>query len=142
MPPRTNEEAGVADKYPFLSDEWFAAATALIDQHGAAAPPGTNLVMNLEVAEGDRTVEFHMGSKDGQTLFGKGHADGADLTLATDMDTAREVFVSGNQQAGMQAFMSGKVRVQGDMTKLMMAQAGGGGHANAGLTEALQSITE
>ena len=32
----------------------------------------------------------------------------------------------------MQAFMAGKVRVQGDMTKLMMAQAGGGGGANAG----------
>ena len=27
---------------------------------------------------------------------------------------------------GMQAFMAGKVRVQGDMTKLMMAQGGGG----------------
>jgi len=39
----------------------------------------------------------------------------------------------------MQAFMAGKVRVQGDMTKLMMQ---GGGGANAQLTEALQSITE
>jgi hypothetical protein len=41
----------------------------------------------------------------------------------------------------MQAFMAGKVRIQGDMTKLMMAQAGGGGGNNT-LTEALQSITE
>jgi hypothetical protein len=41
----------------------------------------------------------------------------------------------------MQAFMAGKVRVQGDMTKLMTAQAGGGG-GNPQLTEALQSITE
>jgi putative sterol carrier protein len=38
----------------------------------------------------------------------------------------------------MQAFMAGKVRVQGDMTKLMMSQGQGG---NPGLTEALQSIT-
>ncbi len=58
-------------------------------------------------------------------LFGKGTTDGADLTLSTDIDTARAVFVSGDQQAGMQAFMAGKVRVQGDMTKLMM-QGGGG----------------
>ena len=56
-------------------------------------------------------------------LFGKGTTDGADLTLSTDIDTARAVFVSGNQQAGMQAFMAGKVRVQGDMTKLMMRRA-------------------
>jgi putative sterol carrier protein len=131
----------VADKYPFLSDEWFDAAAKLIDEHGAGAPPTTNLVMNMEVADGDKTIQFHMGSKDGQTLFGKAHTDGADLTLSTDIDTAREVFIAGNQQAGMQAFMSGKVRVQGDMTKLMMAQAGGGGN-DAGLSEALQSITE
>jgi len=57
------------------------------------------------------------------------------------LEEARAVFVSGDQQAGMQAFMAGKVRVQGDMTKLMMAQAGGGG-ANPALTQALQDITE
>jgi putative sterol carrier protein len=132
----------VADKYPFLSDAWFDAAAQLIKEHGAGAPPTTNLVMNLEVSDGEKTVEFFMGSKDGETLFGKGKADGADLTMSTDIDTAREVFVSGNQQAGMQAFMAGKVRVQGDMTKLMMAQAGGGGGASPALSEALQAITE
>ena len=132
----------MADKYPFLSDGWFDAATKLINEHGGAAPPTANLVMNLEVTTPDNTITFHMGSKDGATLFGKGPLDGADLTLSTDMDTAREVFVSGNQQAGMQAFMAGKVRVQGDMTKLMMAQAGGGGGATPALTQALQDITE
>ncbi len=132
----------MADKYPFLSDAWFDAATNLINEHGTGAPPTANLVMNLEVTDGDgKTISFHMGSKDGATLFGKGPADGADLTLSTDMDTAREVFVSGNQQAGMQAFMAGKVRIQGDMTKMMMAQAGGGG-ASPALTQALQDITE
>lgn len=129
------------EKYLFLSDAWFEAAGKLIQESDATPPPNTNLVMNLEVADDDRTIQFHMGSKDGDTLFGKGHLDGADLTLATDMATAKAVFVSGDQQAGMQAFMSGKVRVQGDMTKLMMAQAGGGGSA-PGLSEALQEITE
>jgi hypothetical protein len=38
-------------------------------------------------------------------------------------DPARHGVVSGNQQAGMQAFMAGKVKVQGDMTKLMAMQA-------------------
>ena len=131
----------MSEKFTFLSDQWFDAASKLIDQHGAGAPPGQNLVMNLEVADGDKTTQFHMGARDGATLFGKGHTDGADLTLATDIDTAREVFVANNPAAGMQAFMAGKVRIQGDMTKLMMAQAGGQG-ANPALTEALQSITE
>ncbi len=131
----------MADKYPFLSDEWFAAAEQLIKAHQVPAPPHGNLVMNLEVTEGDKTIPFHMGSRDGETLFGKGHIEGSDLTLATDMATAREVFVEGNAQAGMQAFMSGKVRIQGDMTKLMMAQAGGQG-GNPQLQDALQNITE
>ena len=131
----------MADKYPFLSDGWFDAAERVISEHSPDAPPGTNLLMNLEVTDGDRTVQFHMGSRDGATLFGRGHDDSGDLVLSTDMETARAVFLDGNPQAGMQAFMSGKVRVQGDMTKLMMAQAGGGGQ-NTALTDALQSITE
>ena len=35
------------------------------------------------------------------------------------------MFIDGNQQAGMQAFMSGQIKVEGDMTKLMAMQAGG-----------------
>jgi SCP-2 sterol transfer family len=131
----------VADKHAFLSDAWFDAAAKLIAEHGAEGPPGPDLVMNLEVADGDQTTQFHMGSKGGATLFGKGHTDGADLTLSTDIATAREVFVDNNPAAGMQAFMAGKVKIQGDMAKLMMAQAGGGG-GNTQLTDALQSITE
>jgi len=127
----------VSEKFPFLSDPWFDAADKLIQEHQTAAPP-TNLVMNLEVADGDQTVKFFMGSKDGDVLFGKGTAEGADLTMSTDIDTARAVFVSGDQQAGMQAFMAGKVRVQGDMTKLMMQGSSGG---NPALTAALQEIT-
>ena len=127
----------MSEKFPFLSDPWFDAADKLIQEHQTAAPP-TNLVMNLEVADGDQTVKFFMGSKDGDVLFGKGTAEGADLTMSTDIDTARAVFVSGDQQAGMQAFMAGKVRVQGDMTKLMMQGSSGG---NPALTAALQEIT-
>ena len=131
----------MTEKHDFLSDGWFDAAAKVIAEHANDGPPAPNLVMNLEVADGDKTTEFHMGSKDGTTMFGKGHTDGADLTLSTDIDTAREVFVANNPAAGMQAFMAGKVRIQGDMTKLMMAQAGGQG-GNPALTEALQSITE
>ena len=117
----------MADKHAFLSDEWFDAASKLIAEHGTDGPPGPNLVMNLEVTDGDKTTEFHMGAKDGTTLFGKGHTDGADLTLV-DRHRHRTRGVRRQQPGGgMQAFMAGKVRIQGDMTKLMMAQAGGQG---------------
>jgi SCP-2 sterol transfer family len=133
----------VAGKQAFLSDEWFAAVGGAIAEHGgaAASPPGPNVLMNLVITGspfGDR--EFHMGSKDGTALFGASHLDGADVTLTTDYATARDVFVSGNQAAGMQAFMAGKVKVQGDMTKLMASQGGAG--ANNELQAAIQELTE
>lgn len=129
-------------KHEFLSDGWFDAVTELMAAHGAEAPATQNMVMNLVVTGtpfGDR--ELHMGARDGAGMMGQGLAEAADVTLTTDYDTAKDVFVSGNQQAGMQAFMAGKVKVQGDMTKLMMAQQGGGPGGNQELTDAIQEMT-
>ncbi len=128
-------------KHPFLSDDWFAVVEKLVEDHGADAPPGHEVMVNLVVTDtpfGDER-QMHMGAQDGKGHWGIGLKENADVTLTTDYETAKDVFVSGNQQAGMQAFMAGKVKVQGDMTKLMMSQQGGG---NAALSEAIQGITE
>ena len=128
-------------KHPFLSDDWFQVVEKLVEDHGADAPSGQSVMVNLVVTDtpfGDERV-MHMGARDGKGHWGIGHKDDADVTLTTDYATAKDVFVSGNQQAGMQAFMAGKVKVQGDMTKLMMGQQGGG---NQALTDAIQGITE
>jgi hypothetical protein len=132
----------VSETHPFLSDEWFEAVTAKIRGHvhheSRAASP--DVLLNLVVTGtpfGDR--ELHMGSHAGDTLFGRGPRDDADLSVTTDYETARSVFVAGDPQAGMQAFMVGKVKVQGDMTKLLAAQAGGGG--NPELRDAIQALT-
>jgi len=130
--------------YQFLSDDWFSEVAKLIAEHGNEAPAHAQLKMNLVVTETpfEIDIDFHMGAEEGAALMGKGHLDPADLTLTTDYVTAKEVFVSGNPQAGMQAFMAGKVKVQGDMTKLMSAQAGGGPSGNQGLADAIQEMTE
>lgn len=128
-------------KHPFLSDEWFTVVEKLVAEHGADAPAHTNVVVNLVITGtpfGDER-QMHMGARDGKGEWGIGHADDADVTLTTDYDTAKEVFVSGNPQAGMQAFMAGKVKVQGDMAKLMASQQGGG---NPALNDAIQEVTE
>jgi putative sterol carrier protein len=135
----------VADKYAFLSDEWFSEVERLVAENSDnAAPAHANVLVNLTITGtpfGDER-HLHMGAKEGQGAFAIGHADGADVTLTTDYATAKDVFVSGNPQAGMQAFMAGKVKVQGDMTKLMAAQAGGGGGGNDALQQAIQEMTE
>jgi putative sterol carrier protein len=51
-----------------------------------------------------------------------GELETPDLTLTTDYDTARKIFVDQDQAAGMQAFMAGKIKVQGDMMKMMAMQ--------------------
>lgn len=131
-------------KHPFLSDEWFAVVEKLVEDHGAEAPAHQSVIVNLVITGspfGDER-HMHMGAREGKGHWGIGLLDDADVTLTTDYDTAKEVFVSGNPQAGMQAFMAGKVKAQGDITKLMAAGAGGGPGGNQALQEAIQGITE
>lgn len=131
-------------KYPFLSDEWFTEVGRLVTDHNPQTAVQTDVLVNLVVTDTpfDSDREFHMGSQAGAASFGPGHADGADVTLTTDYGTAKDVFVSGNPQAGMQAFMAGKVKVTGDMTKLMMAQQGGMTGGNPELESAIKEVTE
>jgi putative sterol carrier protein len=70
-----------------------------------------------------------------------GHVDGPDLTVTVDYDTARAIFIDQNPQAGMQAFMAGKVKVQGDMTKLMAMQQGTPDPSAQEAAEKLKDIT-
>jgi len=42
--------------------------------------------------------------------------------VTVDYETAKAILVDGNSQAAMQAFMMGRVQIQGDMTKLLALQ--------------------
>ena len=131
-------------KHPFLSDEWFATVEQLVQQHGAEAPNQVTIVMNVTVTDtpfGDERM-LHLGARNGQGHWGVGHAEQADVTLTTDYDTAKRILLAvDDPTAGLQAFMEGKVKVQGDMAKLMAAQAAGA-QGNRALSEAIQAITE
>jgi putative sterol carrier protein len=73
------------------------------------------------VADGD-TIKLYMDTSSGDVVMELGELDAADLTVTTDYDTARKLFVDQDQAAGMQAFMAGKIKVQGDMMKMMALQ--------------------
>ena len=51
------------------------------------------------------------------------------------------MFVDGNPQAAMQAFMSGQIKIEGDMTKIMAMQAAPPNPAQQELAEKLKGIT-
>ena len=75
-----------------------------------------------DVPFGDGTINAHVDTSGGEVDMELGHLDNPDLTVTLDYATAKAILVDGNPQAGMQAFMAGKIKVQGDMTKLMAMQ--------------------
>ena len=114
--------------YKFLSDEWMDEAKKVREEFaGKGTPPAHAVRMNqiiTDVPFGEGTLEAHMDSSSGEMEFDRGHVENPDVTVTLDYETAKAIFVEGNPQAGMQAFMAGKVKVQGDMTKLMVLQQG------------------
>jgi hypothetical protein len=112
--------------HPFLSDEWLAEVNAIRDRHAVNGTPiGHKVKMNQVITGvpfGDGELRLFMDTSSGEIVLGKGWLDDADVTVTTDYETARKIFVDQDPQAGMQAFMAGKIKVQGDMMKLMQIQ--------------------
>ena len=134
-------------KYKFLSEEWIEEAKRIrSEMEGEAPAPAHEVRMNqiiTDVPFGDGEVQAHMDTSGGEMKMGLGHLENPDLTVTLDYATAKALLVEGNPQAGMQAFMAGKVKVQGDMTKLMaMQQTGGNDEMAAKVAAAIQEITE
>lgn len=110
-------------KHPFLSEDWMAEAKKIREEYaGKSAAAPQKMKMNqiiTDVPFGDGTINAHMDSSSGEMDMDLGHLDDAEVTITIDYPTAKAIFVDGNPQAGMQAFMAGKIKVQGDMTKLL-----------------------
>jgi putative sterol carrier protein len=132
--------------YPFLSDEWIAEAKKIRESHaGETTAPAHVIKMNQVITDvpfGDGTVEAHLDTSGGDIDMDLGHLDAPDLTVTLDYETAKAILVEGNPQAGMQAFMAGKIKVQGDMTKMMALQGGTPSEADAAIAKEIQDITE
>src|SRR4051812_35824403 len=103
--------------HPFLSDEWMAEANAIREKYaGQTAKVTQSLKINQVVTGapfGDGTVHSYLDTSSGDVVMALGSLDDADVTLTTDYDTAKAIFVEQDAAAGMQAFMSGRVQVQG-----------------------------
>ena len=139
-------------KYPFLSEEWITAARGVYDAHRGETPPvPVSMRANLNITEvpfGDDPLRAHLDTSSGEMEVDLGHVEKPDLTLTMGYDTAKAQIVSGDQAAVMQAFMGGRIKIEGDMSKLMAMAAGaqgGGPEAQAiaqKVAEEIQAITE
>jgi len=70
-----------------------------------------------DVPFGDETVDLHIDSTAGAMVLAAGHLDDAEVSVTLDYDTARAIFL--DPATAVAHFMAGKIKVQGDMTKLM-----------------------
>jgi putative sterol carrier protein len=135
------DEGGDPVSYQFLSDEWVAAAKKIREEADDAAPTGAPVKMNLVITDvpfGDGAVDAHMDTTSGELDLDFGHVEGPDVTVTLDYVTARSIMVDGDPQAAMQAFMAGKIKLQGDMTKALALQQG---PADPELAKKIKEIT-
>jgi hypothetical protein len=127
--------------HAFLTDSWFDEAEKIRAEVDPEVPDALkDLVINLVVKDGpDGDIEARMEAG----RFAKGLADEAPTKLTVPYDIAKKMFIDNDQNASMQAFMSGQIQVEGDMAKLMSMQAGGPPSADAvKVQEAVAAMTD
>jgi putative sterol carrier protein len=132
--------------YPFLSKEWITEAQRIRDEFRDERQPVTNPVrinqVITEVPFGSGDVEAHIDTTSGELEMGLGHLDEPDVSMTLDYETAKAIFVDGTREAAMQAFMAGKIRVQGDLTKLIIAMQDQSAPITPGAGEMTRRIQE
>jgi putative sterol carrier protein len=115
------------------------------EYRGKTQPMAHQIKMNQVITEvpfGEGKIEAHMDSTSGEMEMELGHLPDAEVTVTVDYATAKAIFVDQNPQVGMQAFMAGKIKVQGDMTKLMAMQQSGVDPVAIEVASKIKAITE
>lgn len=104
----------------FLTDAWFEDVEKLGGEAGELnLPPAlANMIINLKVSDADKDIEANFA--DG--LLHRGLNDSATTTLLLDRSILQSIITDFDTNEIMGAFMSGKIRVEGDMSQLMAVQ--------------------
>jgi hypothetical protein len=118
-------------KYPFLSDEWVSEAHRIYAEVSSSgglgdqnlAPVRVNLIIT-EAPFSERPIDAHVDTSSGRVEISTGHVPAPDVTISMGYGTARSLFVAGDVQAVMQAFLGGRIRVDGDLSKLLDPRSG------------------
>ena len=107
----------------FLSAEWCSGVQDALNASEAFTKSAGSLSANIQqvVTSPDGEVRYWFKLSGGQAALGLGDsADAVDATITQDYDTSMKL--SKNELTGTAAYMSGKLRVAGDLMKLMQLQ--------------------
>lgn len=124
----------------FMSKEWFQKVNELREAAGDIETPSAlhDLVINITVTGTDEG-EKHMSLVSG--MIEEGHHDNAPTTMILPVDLAHRIFIDNDQSAGMQGFMSGQIKIEGDMSKLMALQTAQPSGDQMELMKKIQEVT-
>jgi putative sterol carrier protein len=107
----------------FLSEDWAQDVTTALSSHEGFknALGAADLGIQFEVEEGpDGEVNYYLSASGGNAIMALGDLEDADVTVKQSYDTAVAIFKGElNTQT---AFMTGKLKVSGNLAKLMMHQ--------------------
>ncbi|MGC8512278.1 MAG: SCP2 sterol-binding domain-containing protein [Acidimicrobiales bacterium] len=137
-------------RYPFLSEEWIQQTRLIREEFKDRAPAVMMSVrMNQIISDvpfGVGVVHAHLDTSSGVLDIETGHVESPDVTVTMPYDVARALLVDGDASAAMNAFMSGRIKVDGDITKLLGLQVPASSAAAspeaALVVERIKSITE
>ena len=108
----------------FLSEEWASDVTAALNSHEGFknAIGAADLAIQFETEDGpDGGVNYFLKSSGGTSNMALGDLEDADVTVKQSYDTATAIAKGDlNTQT---AFMTGKLKVSGNLAKLMMHQS-------------------
>ncbi len=106
----------------FLTDEWTSAAQAAMNaDEGFVTAMGKHTARLQQVVTApDGEKRYYVKLEDGKAEVAMGDVDNPDATITQDYDTAKGI--STGELSAVAAYMSGKLRVQGDLMKLMTMQ--------------------
>jgi putative sterol carrier protein len=106
----------------FLTEEWAEEITKAINSNEAFQQAAGNQAAKIQnvvtTPEGEKKYFFTL--EGGQAQLTVGEMEAPDATISQDYATA--VALSKSELSGTAAFMSGKIRVSGDLMKLMQMQ--------------------
>ena len=112
--------------HQFLSEAWIEAARDIRHRYSGDVPAIETVVrinvITTKVPFGDGTISAYIDTSNGSLEMELGSIEVSDLTVTTDYETARKLFVEQDPTASMQAFMAGRIKVEGDITRLMVMQ--------------------